>query len=172
MWISTGYYAPGQSGTRVAYLVTTPSPGACSWSMPKSVQRWVLNMSYSRKDPASSKTSTLSLAESLPLECCLARRLSPPPSKARLFVSSSVSLKVRLISGRLTTGAAGACELSRRVVVLLEEGARAVDEMPSSRCHRWAKENAAGSRARRCACVRVLGKGAGLSVRVMVDVGG
>ena len=98
--------------------------------MPKSVQRWVLSMSYSRKDPASSKTSTLSLAESLPLECCRARRFSPPPSKARLLVSSSVSLNVRLISGRLTAGAAGACELSPRVVVLFDEDAGAVDELP------------------------------------------
>ena len=88
--------------------LTTPSPGTASFSMPNSVQRCVFSMSYSRKDPASSSTSSLSLADSFPLACCRACRASPPPSSARRLVSSSLSRKIRFTSGTLT--AAGAAE--------------------------------------------------------------
>lgn len=101
---------------------TTPSPGACSLSMPKSVQRWVLNMSYSRKDPGSSNTSSRSLADSLPLACCRAKRFSPPPANASFLVSSKRSRKTRFTSGTLTAGAGEADVLSGAVLVDVEVG--------------------------------------------------
>lgn len=76
--------------------------------MPKSAQRCVLSMSYSRKDPSSSNKSSLSLADNFPLECCRATRASPPPSSARRLVSSNLSRNSRFTSGTLT--AAGAAE--------------------------------------------------------------
>lgn len=102
---------------------TTPSPGTCSLSMPKSVQRWVLNMSYSRKDPGSSSTSSRSLADSFPLACCRARRFSPPPSNARFLVSSKRSRKIRFTSGTLTAGAGEADVLSGALLVDADVGA-------------------------------------------------
>jgi hypothetical protein len=50
--------------------------------MPKSVQRWATNMSYSSKEPSSSSSSIRSRAVSLPLACWLSMRFCPPPSRA------------------------------------------------------------------------------------------
>jgi hypothetical protein len=62
--------------------VTTPSPGWCCASMPNSVQRCALSMSYSRKDPSSSSSERRSRAVSLPFLCWAAMRASPPPVSA------------------------------------------------------------------------------------------
>src|SRR6056297_293067 len=62
--------------------VTTPSPAGRFFSIPKSVQRWVTNMSYSSKLPSSSNSSTRSRAVSLPRACCASMRFCPPPMRA------------------------------------------------------------------------------------------
>mmetsp|Transcript_19008 Transcript_19008/g.46679 ORF Transcript_19008/g.46679 Transcript_19008/m.46679 type:complete len:238 (+) Transcript_19008:274-987(+) len=76
--------------------VTTPSPGGVCASIPKSVQRWVLSWSYSRKDPLSSSTSSLSLAVSFPFACCFFILASPPPSVAFWRMSSSLCMVLSL----------------------------------------------------------------------------
>src|SRR5262245_20848865 len=60
---------------------TTPSPGTCVLSIPKSRLRCVTNGSSSRKEPGSSSSSTRSCAVSLPSACCLSTRSRPPPSR-------------------------------------------------------------------------------------------
>ncbi|MNT49916.1 hypothetical protein D3C72_1867960 [compost metagenome] len=72
--------------------VTTPSPGMMVSAMPKSVARWVTNMSYSSKLPGSSSTSSRSRAVSLPLPCCASMRRCPPPSRAWARLSSSSAM--------------------------------------------------------------------------------
>src|SRR5829696_2626951 len=71
--------------------VTTPSPGIFERSMPKSVARCWTNMSSSSKEPWSMRSSMRSRAVSLPRACCAAMRFSPPPSRASLRRSSSLS---------------------------------------------------------------------------------
>ena len=71
--------------------VTTPSPAGRSFSMPKSVQRWATNMSNSSNEPSSSRSSIRSRAVSLPLPCCAAMRLAPPPMRAPVRRDSSSS---------------------------------------------------------------------------------
>ena len=62
--------------------VTTPSPRYCFFSIPKLVQRWSLNMSYSSKLPSSSSISMRSRAVYLPRACCFSMAFSPPPMRA------------------------------------------------------------------------------------------
>src|SRR5262245_57551371 len=59
------------------------------WAMPKSVQRWPLNMSHSSKESGSSSTSMRSRAVSLPLACWASMRRWPPPRRAAARFSSS-----------------------------------------------------------------------------------
>jgi len=68
--------------------VTTPSPGGLSFSMPKSLQRCVLSMSYSRKLPSSSSSERRSRAVSLPFLCCASTRAAPPPRRAAASCSA------------------------------------------------------------------------------------
>src|SRR5262245_58046451 len=64
------------------------------WSaMPKSRQRWVMNLSISSKVPASNSRSMRSRAVSFPASRCRRSRSSPPPSSARR------SRSLRLSSG-------------------------------------------------------------------------
>jgi len=72
--------------------VTTPSPGTIFSSMPKSVQRWVTNMSYSSKLFGSSNTSNRSRAVSLPFPCWVSIRRWPPPSRASPRLVSNCSM--------------------------------------------------------------------------------
>src|SRR5215475_132969 len=69
--------------------VTTPSPGIFCSAMPKSVQRWVTNLSISTKVPGSKSSSSRSRAVSFPPRCWRSIRSSPPPRRARSFSSSS-----------------------------------------------------------------------------------
>src|SRR5258708_5750968 len=57
--------------------------------MPKSAERCSTNMSHSSKLSGSSSTSSRSRAVSLPLPCCAATRLAPPPARAAARFSSS-----------------------------------------------------------------------------------
>src|SRR5688572_25244454 len=59
--------------------------------MPKSVQRWVLNLSTSTNVPGSRSRSTRSRAVSLPAACCFLMRSSPPPSSASWLRRASSS---------------------------------------------------------------------------------
>jgi hypothetical protein len=74
--------------------VTTPSPRGLDFSIPKSTQRWVTNMSYSSKLPSSSNSSIRSRAVSLPLACCavdaLLRRRQAAPRRADLELCEDV----------------------------------------------------------------------------------
>ena len=71
--------------------VTTPSPAGLWASIPKSVQRWVLSMSYSRKLSSSSSSVRRSRAVSLPFLCCVSIRACPPPRKAEASASASLA---------------------------------------------------------------------------------
>src|SRR5262245_5249431 len=70
--------------------VTTPSPGIFCSAIPKSVQRWVTNLSISTKVPGSKSSSSRSRAVSFPPRCCRSMRSGPPPRSARSFSSSSL----------------------------------------------------------------------------------
>src|ERR1700682_601338 len=59
--------------------------------MPKSSQRWTLNLSSSTKLPGSSRSSMRSRAVSLPSACCLSMRSWPPPSSACALSAASFS---------------------------------------------------------------------------------
>jgi hypothetical protein len=72
--------------------VTTPSPGTCCSSIPKSRQRCVTSLSTSSKVPGSNSKSMRSRAVSLPLSCWRRSRSSPPPSSARRSRPASVSI--------------------------------------------------------------------------------
>ena len=61
---------------------TTPSPKYCFLSMPKSWQRWSLNISISSKEPLSNSSAIRSRAVYFPFSCCLSMAFSPPPRRA------------------------------------------------------------------------------------------
>src|SRR5262245_37937508 len=93
--------------------VTTPSPGICCASIPKSWLRWTTNLSSSWKVPGSSRSWTRSRAESLPSAFWRARRSGSPPSAARFL---------RLSSSRRSPATLGACpHLLRQLLPVLEE---------------------------------------------------
>src|ERR1700687_4142102 len=93
--------------------VTKPSPaGRCS-SMPKSVQRWRMNLSSSSKEFSSRSKWMRSRAVSLPALCSRSRRSGPPPASASASSLRSSSMRswclesdceTRLGSGNGTSG--------------------------------------------------------------------
>jgi len=80
--------------------VTTPSPGILDFSMPKSIERCSTKVSYSSKEPESSRSSMRSRAVSLPLACWAATRRAPPPAAASPRRRSRSSITPRIVPPR------------------------------------------------------------------------